>query len=430
MNAVTRVPGHASADQATVDRLARGEPTAWRNPARTARVTEGECAAIATAGARMERFAPELARLFFALRATGGHVESPLLPGDALAGAVGFPGNPASLFIKADHLLPVAGSVKARGGSHAVLEIAERIAGPGMHADAQAMRRECVHHEISVGSTGNLGLSIGLFAAALGFRTVVHMSSHAKAWKQALLREQGVRVVEHAGDYSEALASARLHAAGLPRHHFIDDEASEPLLYGYATAAAELASQLAAAGRTVDRGHPLFVYLPCGVGGAPAGISLGLNAIFGRNVHCFYVEPTEAPCMVLALIHGSTERSIYDIGLSGLTTADGLAVPRASALAAAVASRTAAGMFTVRDATLLSDLQRVYQASGLRLEPSATAGFEGARHATDQAVAAYLEAIDMPASPGDATHVVWATGGASVPDREFAELLAQPSHSS
>ncbi len=373
---------------------------------------------------RFTRFAPLLAQLFPELAATQGRIESALLPVPAMQEALGQPLARGRLWVKADHSLPVAGSIKARGGFHEVLELTERLAvqhGPLLNgADyrslaSPAARAMLGRHQVAVGSTGNLGLAIGVLAAALGFRTVVHMSVDAKAWKKERLRSSGVEVVEHPGDYEQAVATGRQRAQADPLCHFVDDERSLSLFVGYSAAALHLREQLATQGVVVDAEHPLLVYLPCGVGGAPSGIAWGLYQLFGEHVHCFFAEPVQSPCFLAQMLApAGSHPSVYDHGLSNRTEADGLAVPRASLLAAQAMRAVVAGIFTVQDRTLFEHLAMAHATEGLRLEPSAAAGFSGP-----------LEiAMGAPAlaCPG-ANHVVWSTGGLLVPDAQFQRFL-------
>lgn len=398
-------------------------------------------AAVAEVQQRFARFAPLMALLFDSVADSGGVIESPLLPVPQLQHALGLSPDHGALYVKADHQLPIAGSVKARGGTHEVIEFAERLAlRHGLitpESDYRALaapqaRALFGQYTVAVGSTGNLGLAIGTMAAALGFRAEVHMSADAKDWKKRRLRALGVHVVEHPGDYASAVAAGRRNAADNPLCHFVDDEHSTSLFLGYAHAAAHLAQQLQASGRVVDAEHPLFVYLPCGVGGAPGGIAYGLHQICGRHVHCIFAEPTASPCFLMQLLAGSnalptTHRnpSVYDIGLDNRTEADGLAVPQASLLAAAVAGPRVAGAYTVADDTLFQHLYLAQTTEALRIEPSAAAGFSGPGMllGTDQG-RHYLATHGVDADAlQQATHIAWLTGGRLVPEAEYDAFL-------
>lgn len=394
----------------------------WRNtvlrPHDIATVTP---AAIDDAAARLQRFAPYIAQVFPQTQASNGLIESPLQAIPTMQKALQqFTGR---LFIKRDSDLPISGSIKARGGIYEVLKHAETLAlqsGKLNVSDDYAVlaqddwREFFSGYRIAVGSTGNLGLSIGIMSAKLGFDVTVHMSADARLWKKDLLRQHGVMVVEYDDDYEAAVAAGRALAAQDPLCHFVDDEQSTDLFFGYAVAAQRLQQQLQNLNIAVDAEHPLYVYLPCGVGGGPGGVAYGLKQLYGDNVKPVFVEPTAAPCMLLSIATEQHEAiSVADIGLDGKTAADGLAVGRASGLVSRLMSDRLHALSTVADNDLYRYEALLWQHEQLFIEPSAAAGF-----------AAYTMQTVQADTSATATHIVWATGGSMVPETERADYLA------
>lgn len=429
--------------------MLNGINVAWRNPAATPFAeaighAQLERSDVFEARLRLKRFAPLIAKLFPETADNNGIIESPLLEIEKMKQFLNekYDANlEGRMFLKMDGELPVAGSVKARGGIYEVLCYAERLALQNavledVEDDYMVLLSEDAkelfgQYTIIVGSTGNLGLSIGTMASALGFKAVVHMSSDAKEWKKELLRSKGATVIEHDANYSEAVAQGRKQAEEDKFSYFIDDENSKDLLLGYSTAAARLKKQLTREGVVVDEDHPLFVYIPCGVGGAPAGITFGLKLEFGDNVHCFFVEPVNAPCMLLGLVTGLYEQiSVEDMGISGKTEADGLAVSRQSGFAGRLIQPFLAGEFTVHDRMLRRYLRGLWQREGMFIEPSACAAFEGpANLKTSDAGRDILNRIfTRKDKQPQGSHVVWATGGGLVPEEVRKELLLEDSY--
>ena len=209
--------------------------------------------------------------------------------------------------------------------------------------------------------------------------------------------------------------------------YFVDDEHSKELFLGYAVAAKMLVSQLAAEQIVVDKEHPLFVYLPCGVGGAPGGITFGLKQLFGEHVHCFFVEPTQAPCMLLGMVTGLFDNiSVQDIGLSGNTQADGLAVSRQSGFVGEFILPFLSGDFTIKDKRIFEYLHLLWQHEGIFIEPSACAAIHGPVCMGRSAVMdEYKYDNRLGKKMANATHIIWATGGNLVPEEVRQQLLAR-----
>ena len=414
-------------------RAARAEEVFWSNP----KYGVAELPDVLTASdidgaeARLARFAPFIRRRFPETAPWEGLIESPLreIPNMLREMDCDISGR---LFLKMDSHLAIAGSVKARGGIYEVLKHAEDLAlregilreGDSYECfDSDEMRAFLGEYTVQVGSTGNLGLSIGIMSAALGFRVGVHMSQDAKEWKKALLRENGVSVVEYADDYSAAVEQGRRLSDADPRSYFVDDENSQSLFLGYAVAARRLAPQLRAAGLRVDAEHPLFVYIPCGVGGAPGGITFGLKQQFGENVHCFFVEPVQAPCMLLGMASGLHNAvSVRDFGLTGMTHADGLAVGRPSGFVGKMMEPLLSGEFTVSDAKLFDYMRLLMDTERVFIEPSSCAAFIAPQKLMEEA-AGYLDAHGLTDKMRQAAHIAWATGGNLVPEAVREEYM-------
>ena len=197
------------ADTAVLDRVKAARPTLWCNPAYLPAKDPVAAQGLAEAIDNWAMLAPLLKKLFPQLEETGGRITSELIDVSPIRDALGYgDARFGQLFVKGDHALPVAGSVKARGGLFEVLMAAVMEArsvgflGKGddiTKLASKEAKRFFSRRTIAVGSTGNLGLSVGIAARTLGYNVVVHMSADAKAWKVERLRRFGVKVMQYEG---------------------------------------------------------------------------------------------------------------------------------------------------------------------------------------------------------------------------------------
>lgn len=406
--------------QMIIDKVLSKESFFWENPYAvpfSRGVVSGNKKAgfkdILDTSDRLERFKPFLSKAF--PETIDGTIESPLKPAPVFSEKVLKTKSP--FYIKCDNLLQAAGSVKARGGIYEILKHAEDLAlennlitadsDYGIFADKK-MNDFFSRYHVAVGSTGNLGMSIGIISAKLGFRVTIHMSNDAKEWKKNKLRNLGVNVIEHKGSYAEAVEKGRASSANDPYSYFVDDENSMQLFLGYSTAALRLEKQLAEADIKVDRENPLYVYLPCGVGGAPGGICFGLKHVFGENVKCYFAEPVNAPSVMLGFLEGK-KINFKDYGFSMKTDADGLAVDSPSELVLEICRDLTDGLYTVDDDQMYASLYQLKKYENEKIEVSAAASLSG------PLITGKIRA--------KGTHIAWLTGGIFVPDYEYNAML-------
>lgn len=390
---------------------------------------------IKDAQERLARFAPYIAKVFPETAADRGIIESPTVEISRMKDAIeSYFGTQIKgrVLLKCDNALKISGSIKARGGIYEVLKHAEDLAVENgllkyeenyeKLAD-EKMREFFSKYSVAVGSTGNLGLSIGIMSARLGFKVTVHMSSDAKQWKKDLLRSRGAEVVEYESDYSKAVEEGRRLSDLNPLSYFVDDENSQNLFLGYAVAASRLDNQLKAMGISIDENHPLFVYLPCGVGGGPGGVAFGLKNLYKDNVHFFFAEPTHSPCMTMGCMTKTHDKyCVQDFGIDNITSADGLAVGRASGFVGKTLEHLVSGCYTVTDENMYRLLAMMIDEEKIYLEPSALAGVAGiSRIFSTQEGQAYLKAHEISGRAESIVHLAWATGGSMVPKENMDE---------
>ncbi len=423
-----------------VKELIELKEVSWFNPSIT-RLEEGLSYVglgsedIQDASQRLKRFAPYLAKAFPETAKTNGIIESEVVPISKMQSVLEREYDTpiqGRLLLKKDSHLPISGSIKARGGIYEVLTHAEKLAiEAGLLTESddyskllnEEFRDFFKRFSIAVGSTGNLGMSIGIMSAKLGFSVSVHMSADARAWKKNRLRALGVNVIEYAQDYGVAVAQGRKEAENDPTCFFIDDENSQTLFLGYSVAGERLKKQFDEKGIAVDAQHPLFVYLPCGVGGGPGGVAFGLKMAFGDNVHCIFAEPTHSPCMMLGVYTGLHDAiSVQDIGIDNITAADGLAVGRASGFVGRAMERLLDGYLTISDERMYRLLGQLNEAENIQPEPSALAGMIGPIVVTKSVEYRARMQFDDTVMR-NATHLVWATGGGMVPAEEMDSYL-------
>ena len=109
---------------------------------------------------------------------------------------------------------------------------------------------------------------------------------------------------------------------------------------------------------------------------------------------------------------------VQDIGLSGATQADGLAVGRPSGFVGKLMEPLLDGCFTLSDRSLMTYMSGLWRQEEVFVEPSAAAGF-AMPHRLGKEAPEYLPLLER------GTLIVWATGGSLMPRAVRNRLLRQ-----
>ena len=162
------------------------------------------------------------------------------------------------------------------------------------------------------------------------------------------------------------------------------------------------------------------------MGGAPGGISYGLKRIYKDAVHCFFVEPTLYPSVLLGIATQEFEKAnVHDYGIEGLTAADGLACASPSGLVTRLMTNHLSGVFTVQDKKLYDFMRLLNDTENIQIEPSACAAFAGVCHLSAfTTTEEYCKEHALTEERlKNSIQIAWATGGKMLPDEIKREYL-------
>lgn len=402
-----------------LQQLMNKEPVFWANPNFDAKLADETVsrAAIFDATARLQRFRPYIETVFPETNHRRGSIESPLLRIRTMQQSLNNFWQMKALghlYLKADNQLPVAGSIKGRGGVYAVLQIAEDIAlhySNLAYEDNYAMlssnefKQLFGHFEIVTTSNGNFSIAVATIARKLGFKVRVQLTGSAP-WQQEKLTALGVQLVPEDTNLAENLGD---------HTYRIDCHRDPNLLLGFATAAIHLQMQLKNQQVTLDEQHPLFIYLPTISGQSAAGIITGLRQILQVPIYPIMIQSSFNPALLLELMTGPDPVSAAELNLDPKIMAASFAGEMPDSRALELAKTQVYGVATVSDHALLQYLNLLAMSENILCEPAALAGFAG-----------YHQLLSQSPSHFDlehATHIIWATGGSLVPKTDMAQWI-------
>ena len=198
------------------------------------------------------------------------------------------------------------GSFKALGGAYAVLrvlaaELARRgVAPSATSADLAEGKHKEAAREITVtcATDGNHGRSVAWGAQRFGCHCVVFVHPGVSKGRRDAIAAYGAEVRETPGTYDDSVRAAKREAEKNDGWFVVSDTSyagyTEPprdVMQGYRLLADEAADAL--------EKPPTHVFVPGGVGGLAAAVSVQMRARYGKDAPCLVVaEPDRAACLM------------------------------------------------------------------------------------------------------------------------------------
>ena len=229
-----------------------------------------------------------------------GYAPTPLLALDDLAAAA----RVAALHYKDESPRFGLGSFKALGGAYAVQKLlVTELSRRGVANNATAAELEAGAHAeatrditVTCATDGNHGRSVAWGARRFGCRCVIFVHEGVSAGRREAIARYGAEIRVVPGTYDDAVRAAARTAEA--ENWFVVSDTSYPgyteiprdVMQGYRLMAEEALTQIAA--------PPTHAFVPGGVGGVAAAVSVQLRARHGTTVKLVVAEPERAACLL------------------------------------------------------------------------------------------------------------------------------------
>jgi diaminopropionate ammonia-lyase len=345
-----------------------------------------------------------------------GYAPTPLVALDEVARAARI----AALHYKDEAPRFGLGSFKALGGAYAVQklltgELARRDVTPNISAaDLEAGLHEAATRAITVtcATDGNHGRSVAWGAQRFRCRCVIYVHEGVSQGRRDAIARYGAEIRVVPGTYDHAVRACA-HEAEREAWFVVSDtswegytEVPRDVMQGYRLMAEEAAQQLPA--------PPTHAFVPGGVGGVAAAVSVQLRARYGSAVKLIVAEPDKAACLLASAEAGAPVAVEGELD----TLMAGLACGEPSLLAWQELERGAAAFMAVSDESAVDAMRLL-----ARRDPAVVAG-----ESAVAGLAALLLAARDPVSramlglDADSRVLLFGTEGATDPET-YARLV-------